>query len=94
MIRPTNGNATGNIKSRENATAEHVVELPSQPIDPDSFRRDFGVVKQNSVASPPPQNGVNRDFVGPTPRAGGGRRGFPRGGPFSSARGRGKLWVP
>jgi hypothetical protein len=89
-IRTANGNAN---KIREGVSAEHVVELPSQPIDPDSFRRDFGVVKQNSTSSTSP-NGVSRGFVGPSPRPGGGRRGGTRGGSFGGPRGRGRLWVP
>lgn len=74
---------------------ESVIEIPSEPIDPNSFSRSLGpttTVKQPGVESG--TQGGSRG--GSTRRSGGGRRGGgPRGrGGNGGSRGRGKLWVP
>ncbi|PGH28034.1 hypothetical protein AJ80_00289 [Polytolypa hystricis UAMH7299] len=91
---PTNGVANGSVLPKETVA----VEVPSVPIDPDSFSRNFGVVKPQTQQ---PQE-VNiptspiRGLNGASPRAGHGRRGGSRGGGMfrGAPRGRGRLWVP
>ena len=95
--RATNGHANGNARSKDITTAEPSVEVPTVPIDPDSFSRNIGPLKQQQ--KPPGlvnTGGMNRGSPGNVPRVGGGRRGGPRGGMSrgGSTRGRGKLWVP
>lgn len=71
---------------------EETMEVPTAPIDPDSFSRSIGgAVKQ------PQQNldlstqaGASQGLAGASR---GSRRGGPRGG-RGNGRGRGKLWVP
>ncbi|KAJ6151723.1 hypothetical protein N7470_006851 [Penicillium chermesinum] len=79
---------------------EKKIEIPTQPIDPDSFSRDLSGVSK--VATPPsaeqgtPQAaargtaGASRRGAPNSRRGGGGSRGSTRG----NGRGRGKLWVP
>lgn len=72
---------------------ETTIEIPSQPIDPDSFSRNLRVVKQPTVDLSS-QAGAARGLAGASRRYSGGRRGAPRGPSRGSSRGRGKLWVP
>ena len=75
---------------------EPSVDIPTQPIDPDSFSRSLsGSNKQASVDVGSQRGGGYR--AGNSSRRHssgrrGGARGSPRGG--GSGRGRGKLWVP
>ncbi|PGH31976.1 hypothetical protein GX50_05241 [[Emmonsia] crescens] len=87
----TNGSSA---KPNGQTAPEVVVEVPSVPIDPNSFSRNFGATKLSTPAEVPTPNGNSpRGFVGSSPR--GPRRGAPRGPPLRGAsRGRGKLWVP
>lgn len=65
-------------------------EVPSQPIDPDSFSRTPGVTKypkDEDTAAPSPRPNFH-----PRPFRGGFRGAPTRGAP--SGRGRGRLWVP
>ncbi|KAL1961649.1 hypothetical protein VTN77DRAFT_1364 [Rasamsonia byssochlamydoides] len=78
---------------------ETTVEVPSEPIDPDSFNRSLGVtttVKKPAVDLSS-QAGAARGLAASSRRHGGGRRGgSARGGGSGrgGSRGRGKLWVP
>lgn len=81
----SNGNA---------ATVEKTIEVPSQPIDPDSFNRSIGTVKKPIVE---PLSSPSRPSRGPAGGRGNAsnRRGPPRGNARGGGgRGRGKLWVP
>lgn len=81
--RATNGHANGNAKPKDIPAAEPSVEVPTIPIDPDSFSRNIGPPKQQQKAPGLANTGGGR--------RGGSRGGMSRGG---STRGRGKLWVP
>lgn len=68
------------------------VEVPTQPIDPNSFSRTLGgASKPPPVDSSTPQ--AARGTSGASRRSSNGRRGAARGA-RGSGRGRGKLWVP
>ncbi|PGG96958.1 hypothetical protein GX51_07563 [Blastomyces parvus] len=85
----------GCVKTNGQIVSEAVVEVPSVPIDPNSFSRNFGTANPSPPAEPTVPNGNSpRGFVGSSPR--GPRRGAPRAPPprGSTTRGRGKLWVP
>lgn len=71
---------------------EETMEVPTAPIDPDSFSRSIGgAVKQpQQTVDLSTQAGISQGLAGPSR---GGRRGGPRGG-RGNGRGRGKLWVP
>lgn len=79
-------------------SGESTIEVPTQPIDPDSFSRSLG----GAAKSSPPvdlstQNGPARGTTSAPRRASNGRgRGGPsRGASRGNGRGRGgKLWVP
>ncbi|KAH8690089.1 hypothetical protein BGW36DRAFT_433044 [Talaromyces proteolyticus] len=78
------------------AQPEAPVEVPSQPIDPDSFSRSLGPNSaKRSGVDLSTQSGAARGLAASGRRHGGGRR---AGGsrPHSSrgGRGQGKLWVP
>ncbi|KAI1936440.1 hypothetical protein LOZ12_000909 [Ophidiomyces ophidiicola] len=86
----TNGVARGKVAS----PSEPHVEVPSVPIDPDSFNRNVGVAKPQGG---PNTNNTHRGSAGHLHRPNGsGRRGAPRGGGMfrGTGRGRGRLWVP
>ncbi|KAJ5935837.1 hypothetical protein N7466_005384 [Penicillium verhagenii] len=83
------------------------IEVPTQPIDPNSFSRSIGgATKASSAIDPSPPQGAARGNAasrrGSNGRRGGSSRGSgrgaPRGAPRGAARGntrgRGKLWVP
>lgn len=77
-------------KSAGPPVAEVAMEIPTEPIDPNSFSRDLGVGQ-----SKPRSNVEASQPAGTSRRAAGGRRGgLGRGAPRGSSRGRGKLWVP
>ncbi|CRG83483.1 hypothetical protein PISL3812_00834 [Talaromyces islandicus] len=80
------------------APAEPLVEVPSQPIDPNSFSRSLGPgtpSKQQSVDLST-QSGAARGLSASSRRQGGGRRAGGSRAHSSSrgGRGHGKLWVP
>jgi hypothetical protein len=73
------------------------VEVPTQPIDPDSFSRSLGgATKQPAVDLGTHQGAANaaRGNSGASRRSSNGRRGGASRGARGNARGRGKLWVP
>lgn len=73
------------------------VEVPTQPIDPDSFSRSLGgATKASTVDLSIQQGAANaaRGNSGASRRSSNGRRGGSSRGARGSARGRGKLWVP
>lgn len=95
--RVANDQVNGNARDKDSSATEPTVEVPTVPIDPDSFSRNIGPPKQQQkVLDLTSTGGNNRGTSGNIPRAGGGRRGGSRGGMprGGSTRGRGKLWVP
>lgn len=72
------------------AASEPTVEIPKQPIDPDSFSRSLGTTKQPAVDLSS-QSGAARGLAGASRGYSGRGRGR---GPTRGSRGRGKLWVP
>ncbi|KAJ5531929.1 hypothetical protein N7513_001688 [Penicillium frequentans] len=78
------------------------IEVPTQPIDPNSFSRSIGGAKAPPVVDLSAQQGGGRGNAasrrGSNGRRGGASRGSSRGAPRGAARGngrgRGKLWVP
>ncbi|KAJ5580304.1 uncharacterized protein N7459_006289 [Penicillium hispanicum] len=77
------------------AAVEATVEVPTQPIDPDSFSRSLGSGSKNPTVDLSTQQGVARGIAGASRRASSGRRGgSSRGATRGNGRGRGKLWVP
>lgn len=84
------GGGRGTRKSAAKNATEPAVEIPTQPIDPDSFSRSLGT-KQPTVDLSA-QSGAARGLSGASRGPPGARRG-PRG-PTRGSRGRGKLWVP
>lgn len=80
----------------KHVSPEPSLEVPSAPIDPDSFSRTTGATKQHPPIDPIPTGAANRGLGGPAPRGNGNRRGGgSRGGMLRGAgRGRGRLWVP
>lgn len=94
--------ARGGI-SRKAATAkappttapEAPIEVPTQPIDPDSFSRSLCGAGKPPTVDLSTQQGAARGFVGASRRPGNGRRnGSARGAARGNGRGRGKLWIP
>lgn len=75
--------------------AKTTMEVPTQPIDPNSFSRSLGgASKPPPTADPSPQQGAPRGNGGSRRANGRGRGGAGRGAPRGNGRGRGKLWVP
>ncbi|KAJ5951623.1 uncharacterized protein N7479_010036 [Penicillium vulpinum] len=76
------------------------VEVPTKPIDPDSFSRSLGgATKPNTVDLSNQQGaagatGAPRGNAGGSRRSSNGRRGGSSRGARGNGRGRGKLWVP
>lgn len=71
------------------------IEVPTQPIDPDSFSRSLGgASKAPATVDLSTQQGAARGIAGASRRSGGRRGGSTRGPGRGSGRGRGKLWVP
>lgn len=96
------GGIRANGSSRKPVTAkpatippEPTIEIPTQPIDPDSFSRSLGApTKQIPSVDLSTQDGAARGLAGASRRCSAGRRGGSRGMPRGGSRGRGKLWVP
>ncbi|KAL4930398.1 uncharacterized protein BDV17DRAFT_259545 [Aspergillus undulatus] len=77
------------------APLESTIEIPTQPIDPNSFSRSLGVApKQQATVDLSTQAGASRGIAGASRNNGNGRRGAARGLSRGGSRGRGKLWVP
>lgn len=93
--RGGNARKAGNPRNLS-APVDAAIDVPSEPIDPDSFNRSLpGIAKPAIDLST--QNGTARSHAAASSRRhGGGRRGdSSRGGSLrGSGRGRGKLWVP
>ncbi|KAL4805311.1 hypothetical protein BDV18DRAFT_140676 [Aspergillus unguis] len=74
---------------------ESTIEIPTQPIDPNSFSRSLGVnPKQTATVDLSTQAGASRGMAGASRNNGNSRRGAARGSTRGGNRGRGKLWVP
>ncbi|GAQ46475.1 thiosulfate sulfurtransferase [Aspergillus niger] len=76
---------------------EATMEIPTQPIDPNSFSRSLGVTKQQQqqpTVDLSTQSGAARGMAGASRNYSNSRRGGSRGPSRGSSRGRGKLWVP
>lgn len=70
------------------------IEVPTQPIDPDSFSRSLGANKTPTV-NLSSQQGAARGMSSASRRSASSRRGgSTRGAARGNGRGRGKLWVP
>ncbi|CAG8251847.1 unnamed protein product [Penicillium salamii] len=69
------------------------VDVPTQPIDPDSFSRSLGGAPKPPPADLSTPSTAARGSPGASRRSSNGRRGAARGA-RGSGRGRGKLWVP
>lgn len=78
------------------AAVETPVEVPTQPIDPDSFSRSLGGSNKAPMVDLSTQQGAARGMAGASRRSSSGRRGggSTRGAARGNGRGRGKLWVP
>ncbi|GAB1211334.1 hypothetical protein ATERTT37_000447 [Aspergillus terreus] len=74
---------------------ESTMEIPTQPIDPNSFSRSLSVPsKQPPTVDLSTQSGAARGIAGTSRHPNHNRRGGTRGGSRGGSRGRGKLWVP
>ncbi|KAL4919065.1 hypothetical protein BDW62DRAFT_179850 [Aspergillus aurantiobrunneus] len=74
---------------------ESTIEIPTQPIDPNSFSRSLGgTSKQQATVDLSTQAGASRGIAGASRNNNNSRRGASRGQSRGSGRGRGKLWVP
>ncbi|PKY00490.1 hypothetical protein P168DRAFT_68587 [Aspergillus campestris IBT 28561] len=75
---------------------EQTMEVPTQPIDPNSFSRSLRVPPkpQPPTVDLSTQTGAARGMAGTSRHPHTGRRGGARGGSRGSGRGQGKLWVP
>ncbi|OJJ61595.1 hypothetical protein ASPSYDRAFT_56831 [Aspergillus sydowii CBS 593.65] len=74
---------------------ESTIEIPTQPIDPNSFSRSLGVTpKQQATVDLSTQAGASRGMAGASRNNTNNRRGAARGQNRGGSRGRGKLWVP
>lgn len=77
------------------AAAEAPIEVPTQPIDPDSFSRSLRGSNKPPTVDLGTQQGAARGMAGASRRPSSGRRGgSTRGASRGNGRGRGKLWVP
>ena len=73
------------------------MEVPTKPIDPDSFSRSLGGATKAATVDLSTQQGAagtSRGNTGASRRSSNGRRGGSSRGARGSGRGRGKLWVP
>ncbi|KAL2793451.1 thiosulfate sulfurtransferase [Aspergillus keveii] len=75
---------------------ESTMEVPTQPIDPNSFSRSLGVTpkQQPATVDLSTQAGASRGIAGASRNNGNSRRNGARGPTRGGSRGRGKLWVP
>ncbi|KKA23496.1 hypothetical protein T310_2465 [Rasamsonia emersonii CBS 393.64] len=97
--RGGNGRKSAASKPAVVPPVETTVEIPTEPIDPDSFNRSLGVstTAKKLAVDLSSQAGAARGLAASSRRHGGGRRGGgARGGSSGrgGSRGRGKLWVP
>ncbi|KAJ5481145.1 hypothetical protein N7539_007039 [Penicillium diatomitis] len=77
------------------AVVETSVEVPTQPIDPNSFSRSLGGAKQApATVDLSTQQGAARGLAGASRRSNGRRGGAGRAAGRGNGRGQGKLWVP
>lgn len=77
------------------AAPETPIEVPTQPIDPDSFSRSLRGRGKSPTVDLSTQQGAARGMAGASRRPANGRRGgSSRGAARGNGRGRGKLWVP
>ncbi|KAF7586911.1 hypothetical protein BBP40_008020 [Aspergillus hancockii] len=73
---------------------ESAIDIPTQPIDPNSFSRSLASGKQPTIDLST-QSGAARGMAGASRNHhNNGRRGASRGPTRGNSRGRGKLWVP
>jgi hypothetical protein len=73
------------------------MEVPTKPIDPDSFSRSLGGATKAATVDLSAQQGAagaSRGNAGASRRSSNGRRGGSSRGARGNGRGRGKLWVP
>ncbi|KAJ5270064.1 hypothetical protein N7505_005822 [Penicillium chrysogenum] len=73
------------------------MEVPTKPIDPDSFSRSLGGATKAATVDLSTQQGAasaSRGNAGASRRSSNGRRGGSSRGARGNGRGRGKLWVP
>ncbi|KAL2864346.1 thiosulfate sulfurtransferase [Aspergillus lucknowensis] len=97
-----NGGSRGGNSRKTSAPAkpaappvEKTMEVPTQPIDPNSFSRSLGVApKQQATVDLSTQTGASRGIAGASRNNANSRRGAARGPVRGGSRGRGKLWVP
>lgn len=82
------------IQTGNSPGVEKVIDVPSQPIDPDSFNRSIGTVKKPVVEPLSPSSRPSRGAAGGSRGNASNRRGGARGNSRGGGRGRGKLWVP
>ncbi|KAL3492360.1 hypothetical protein BJX62DRAFT_110822 [Aspergillus germanicus] len=75
---------------------ESTMDVPTQPIDPNSFSRSLGVTpkQQPATVDLSTQAGASRGIAGASRNNGNSRRNGARGPTRGGSRGRGKLWVP
>ncbi|KAL2835410.1 Rhodanese-like domain-containing protein [Aspergillus pseudoustus] len=83
-------------KSAAPPPVESTMEVPTQPIDPNSFSRSLGVTpkQQPATVDLSTQAGASRGIAGASRNNASSRRGGARGQTRGGSRGRGKLWVP
>ncbi|KAL4758387.1 sulfurtransferase [Aspergillus foveolatus] len=93
--RGSNNRKTSTTAKPVVPSLESTIEIPTQPIDPNSFSRSLGVPsKQQATVDLSTQAGASRGFAGASRNNGNNRRGTSRGQTRGGSRGRGKLWVP
>ncbi|KAJ5128246.1 hypothetical protein N7448_001964 [Penicillium atrosanguineum] len=86
--------ATKAIPVTPETKAQSPIDVPTQPIDPNSFSRTLGANK-NPTVDLSSQQGATRGMSSASRRSATSRRGgSTRGASRGSGRGRGKLWVP
>lgn len=90
------GNRKASVPAKTAAPpVESTIEIPTQPIDPNSFSRSLGVTpKQKATVDLSTQTGASRGMANASRNNTNNRRGAARGQNRGGSRGRGKLWVP
>ena len=97
---PTRGGGNRKPAASKNAAppVENTVDVPTSPIDPNSFSRSLtGSAKKQQQAPTvdlSSQAGAARGMAGASRGQPNGRRGGSRGSSRGGGRGRGRLWVP
>ncbi|KAL1845817.1 hypothetical protein Plec18167_009278 [Paecilomyces lecythidis] len=93
--RASNNNRKPSASKTVPPLLDSTIEIPSEPIDPNSFSRSLGSAPKQPAVDLSSQAGAARGLAGASRRFANGRRGAPRGQTRgNSSRGRGKLWVP